>query len=100
RSIPGKNAKAFLDSIDYATPYGGHPVVTRWGDVLNPMWNDVRDGKTSAPDAARDAAPRGAASPPRRTCRWWTATPTSTTTPGASAGSACCAPPGGCASGT
>jgi multiple sugar transport system substrate-binding protein len=58
QAIPGKNAKAFLDSIDYATPYGGHPVVTRWGDVLNPMWNDVRDGKTSAPDAARDAAPR------------------------------------------
>jgi multiple sugar transport system substrate-binding protein len=58
QAVPGKNAKAFLDSIDFATPYSGHPVVTKWGDVLTPMWNDVRDGKTSARDAARDAAPR------------------------------------------
>jgi hypothetical protein len=55
-AIPGKNAKAFLESIEYATPYAGHPVVMKWGDVLNPMWNDVRDGKKSAPDATREAA--------------------------------------------
>jgi multiple sugar transport system substrate-binding protein len=55
-AIPGKNARAFLESIEFATPYAGHPVVSKWGDVLNPMWNDVRDGKKSARDAAQEAA--------------------------------------------
>ncbi|MBI3972555.1 MAG: extracellular solute-binding protein [Chloroflexi bacterium] len=54
-AIPGKNAKAFLESIEFATPYAGHPVVSKWGETLNPMWNDVREGKKSARDAAREA---------------------------------------------
>jgi multiple sugar transport system substrate-binding protein len=55
-AIPGKNAKAFLESIDFATAYGGNPVVMKWGDPINAMWTSVQKGQKSAQDAAKEAA--------------------------------------------
>ncbi|HEX2036468.1 MAG TPA: extracellular solute-binding protein [Chloroflexota bacterium] len=57
-ALQGKQARPFLESIEFGTPYGGHPVVMKWSEVLNPMWESIRDGKASARDAAREAAPR------------------------------------------
>jgi len=55
-AIPGKNAKAFLDSISFATAYGGNPVVTKWGDPLNQMWDAVQKGQKTAQDATQQCA--------------------------------------------
>ena len=57
-AIPGKNAKAFLESISFATAYGGNPVVMKWGDPINAMWTAVQKGQKSAPDAAKECAAR------------------------------------------
>jgi multiple sugar transport system substrate-binding protein len=55
-ALPGVNARVFLDSIATATPYAGHPVVMKMGEVLTPMRNDVLEQRKSARDAAQEAA--------------------------------------------
>jgi multiple sugar transport system substrate-binding protein len=57
-SVPGVNARAHLESIQFATPYAGHPVVARWGEAITPMWDAIRKGEKSVRDAAREAAQR------------------------------------------
>lgn len=56
KAIPGKNAKAFLESIDFATAYGGNPVIMKWGGPIGAMWTAVQKGQKSATDAAKECA--------------------------------------------
>jgi multiple sugar transport system substrate-binding protein len=55
-SVPGVYAKAHLDSIAFATPYAGHPVVQRWNEAITPMWDAIRQGQKSVKDATSEAA--------------------------------------------
>jgi multiple sugar transport system substrate-binding protein len=58
-SVPGKNHKAHLDSLEFGNQPYYHPIDPQtYSDIIAPLWAEVAEGKTLARDAARNMATR------------------------------------------
>jgi multiple sugar transport system substrate-binding protein len=54
-AVPGKNARAFVESIEHATLWGGHPVILKTDVPVMEAWTEVREGRKSVRDGAAEA---------------------------------------------
>ena len=54
-AVPGKNAKAFVEAIEHATLWGGHPVILKTDVPVMEAWTEVREGRKSVRDGAAEA---------------------------------------------
>jgi multiple sugar transport system substrate-binding protein len=55
-AVPGKQARTFLDSIEFATLWGGHPIILKTDVPVGEAWTEVREGRKSVRDGAAEAA--------------------------------------------
>jgi len=55
-AVPGKQLKAWVESIDFATLWGGHPVILKTDTPVAAAWDEIREGRKSVRDGAAEAA--------------------------------------------
>jgi multiple sugar transport system substrate-binding protein len=57
-AVPGKQVKTFVESVEFATLWGGHPAILKTDGPVGEVWTEVREGKKTVRDGAAEVTRR------------------------------------------